>query len=1028
MDFYRSKGSERSYEIFFKSVFGVVPTFYYPKHDLFKLSDGKWYKPIYLEVQPRANNLQTLLKKQIVGSISGATAFVESIVRKRVNSKYIDVLYVSDVDGLFIIGDIITPIDDLIQQDYPIFQGSLTSAIVITGGENFNVGDLLTISSGSGKQGVVRVTEISSETGVVRFTIEESGFGFTNNALVIVSSKVFDVSGNSQNFKTFDTIIQPLAEFNFSTANSQSSAKSFNANTGVQNSNNVINITSATDFPVNSYIQYLVAAGNTEISGLTNGSSYFVSFANSTHIALSQTKGGANIDIIASTTSETGHTINLILQSGDIIESYTSSGIAGNGQIVSIIFNTSGSYASGVITVATNSGNIAAGDQVVSGQFYKQGNTITALSSSYTDESATGNVVGSNATSVGVANISNAFIADEYNYVINRGTRFRFNANTGVDNTNNTIYFGDGANTFSNGTLIRYVTAIGNTPISGLANNERYYIATSNNTHITLKIAAGTSANIDITASSINENGHFIFGPLFTSSIQEIGLGSGASFKIGALSNPELIRLSSTFIRDTSVYGIQYLDLIVDGTNANSSGGYGFPKSPGAGSNSVLLDCFDIENYTIGSVSTLVSINSGQEYTKPPFVKIYEPLVASYGRKDLILKIGGSTRPFANGELLEQTRQAAARVLTISTFTIDGLTFNANTNVDNSNDTINLTNAQSFSVNTQIRYIVSAGNTAISGLTNAGTYFVSFANDTHIALSGTRGGANINITASTTSETGHTISKFYTAPLAGEYIYQGTLGVSETANGIVYSSSISNTAGVYSGTITVVDFNGTFTTGVVKTATTLSNSNITSIASDTINLTAKGQVLANSNTSVIYLKLLTLNDIFGIGNNVTGADSGAEGTIIEIIENDDRLILGNNAIVSANVIVANATITSVAIEDSGYGYKHDEVVSAASADGQQEITIKLQIESQGEGKGFYQSDDGFASDNKYLHDGEYYQNYSYDIKSSVPFDNYKDILKQILHVAGTRMFGTYVSKNELDLIIDAESSIDEIET
>ena len=87
-----------------------------------------------------------------------------------------------------------------------------------------------------------------------------------------------------------------------------------------------------------------------------------------------------------------------------------------------------------------------------------------------------------------------------------------------------------------------------------------------------------------------------------------------------------------------------------------------------------------------------------------------------------------------------------------------GITFNALTAVSNTNDTIALTTANSkFLVGDQLTYTVAAGNTAVTGLANNGTYYVSFANTTTIALSDRYGGANIDLTA-TVTETGHTLT------------------------------------------------------------------------------------------------------------------------------------------------------------------------------------------------------------------------------------------------------------------------------
>lgn len=49
-DLYRSKGTERSIDLFFKLIYGVDTDVYYPADDLFRLSDGEWVVPQYLEI------------------------------------------------------------------------------------------------------------------------------------------------------------------------------------------------------------------------------------------------------------------------------------------------------------------------------------------------------------------------------------------------------------------------------------------------------------------------------------------------------------------------------------------------------------------------------------------------------------------------------------------------------------------------------------------------------------------------------------------------------------------------------------------------------------------------------------------------------------------------------------------------------------------------------------------------------------------------------------------------------------------
>ncbi len=44
----------------------------------------------------------------------------------------------------------------------------------------------------------------------------------------------------------------------------------------------------------------------------------------------------------------------------------------------------------------------------------------------------------------------------------------------------------------------------------------------------------------------------------------------------------------------------------------------------------------------------------------------------------------------------------------------------------------------------------------------------------------------------------------------------------------------------------------------------------------------------------------------------------------------------------------------------------------------------------------------------YIHDGDYYQEYSYEILSKISVDRYADMFKKVMHTAGTKFFGSAV--------------------
>ena len=83
-------------------------------------------------------------------------------------------------------------------------------------------------------------------------------------------------------------------------------------------------------------------------------------------------------------------------------------------------------------------------------------------------------------------------------------------------------------------------------------------------------------------------------------------------------------------------------------------------------------------------------------------------------------------------------------------------TINANNDVTSATDFIAIS-GNVFQNSDLLTYTVAAGNTAISGLANAASYYVVGANSTGIQLSTTVGGAAIDITKGLT-ETGHTLS------------------------------------------------------------------------------------------------------------------------------------------------------------------------------------------------------------------------------------------------------------------------------
>jgi hypothetical protein len=98
--------------------------------------------------------------------------------------------------------------------------------------------------------------------------------------------------------------------------------------------------------------------------------------------------------------------------------------------------------------------------------------------------------------------------------------------------------------------------------------------------------------------------------------------------------------------------------------------------------------------------------------------------------------------------------------------------------------------------------------------------------------------------------------------------------------------------------------------------------------------------------------------------------------------------------------------------DSGFCYVNSEIIQFNSADMSRSGSIKVILDGHGKGKGYYKSSKGFLSEDMYIHDGDYYQEYSYEILSKMSFDKYADMFKKVMHVAGTKFFGSAVVEEE----------------
>ena len=243
---YRSKGTDRAVDLFFKLVYGTQAEVKYPGEDLFRLSDGIWQKPTYLEVTDTPRNID-YVGKRIQGTRSNAIAFVERYIKRRIRDGYVNILYISNIEGNFEKNEVLAYIANNNPRVYessdpigksPELIGSVREVVIQDGGRNFSIGDIVSFtSSQKGLGGLARVDQTVDTTGVVDFIFIDGGWGYTlsanstsslaeqrKRAKSIVSEKVLTVKNavaddaSKNYFRILEPLVQRLVKIEYSAA------------------------------------------------------------------------------------------------------------------------------------------------------------------------------------------------------------------------------------------------------------------------------------------------------------------------------------------------------------------------------------------------------------------------------------------------------------------------------------------------------------------------------------------------------------------------------------------------------------------------------------------------------------------------------------------------------------------------------------------------------------------------------------------------------------------------------------------
>lgn len=805
LDLYKSKGTERSLDLFFKLVFGKPAEIYYPSNDVFKVSAGEWIEPKYLEVS-YAPNLKTYVNKTIQGVSSGATTYIEKYIKKRNNGRDIHLFYITEIFGNFITNESLRLQNSI--EVGPKLLGSLNSLDIIYGGTEYKIGDIVDIISDNyGYNGKARVANIASISGVNQFQLLDQGWGYTPNTEVLISEKVFYANDIIiTNFETrkgfyeqFETVLQPLANVRFLDYTGETLAN--NDYIYRYNSNG---ISGKAEILTYSYITNTIGVSLISLIDGNFGLDYTISLENDDELVLEN-----NITLSYNNYEYSS------LYGQSLLDEELNIFLFENNDL----FNTESFAFFKMNEISTEDEYIIEfeNSDIMLTEFI--GSAIFDL---YEDISATANVI---------KNAANATIniTESYSPFSNGTILYQVN-----NSTNNIIFT----------SKVLSSNYIGSNAVINLTNCEGLFILNekiySNSTHFAnLVNIKSTYGVINIDGSFKTDIGNYVIGlnSNTRSFLYKISSGNGAAINISNNFNyKQNILYNDDYVRN-------YLNISINGI-------YPFPQEPTSNLNTLISDSLNYSNIQLGSISSIITINPGNNYDTAPMIVLYDKIGYNLNKKDYIIHYSNATSSFAVDEPIIYNNNDIALVKSSNTSSI---------------------NAKRISVN-EIENIISLENDYATRL-----------------------------------------------------------------------------------------------------------------------LTENNDQLKNE----LY---------------IFGEFSGTAAFVNSISNTDIRI--GINAEVSSNVITSSGSVTKLDIIDTGFNYSNNELISFIGQSYNDNGLAISNVFGTGKSLGYYNRNDSELSANKKIHDSFYYQDFSYVIKSAVTLDKYKDMLDNILHMAGTKYFSEFIFEEE----------------
>lgn len=233
-ELYQAKGAIKSYKLLFRLLYNEDVEVYFPKVDMLKPSDGKWFREVKIRTDLISGNPFDVIGHIVkqVDPISGrisASAKVENVLYIDTISRYDLVLAPITIDGNFVQDRIITndsvsfmpePSPKFVVTDgrgsgykagnkVIIYEGNdtearveevrggpITDVIILDGGIGHSVGEVFTIESDTGLGANIRVAQVDNGV-ITKVAIIDGGQGYMTYPSITIGNGKFIAVGDS---------------------------------------------------------------------------------------------------------------------------------------------------------------------------------------------------------------------------------------------------------------------------------------------------------------------------------------------------------------------------------------------------------------------------------------------------------------------------------------------------------------------------------------------------------------------------------------------------------------------------------------------------------------------------------------------------------------------------------------------------------------------------------------------------------------------------------------------------------------